>query len=744
MVCEVFPIEAKESDRPAPLWTKIGAEGPGRPAGRVAVLDVYNSLFVPRRERVSEDEIAALRARGLTDDGAYALRHFFGAGNLSDLKEVAVQAVTEGGFTAILTFPNNDSVPDNRYPLCPSGCPYLAGMFGKDPKDLDLFGIQELREMPKEFIELINRRGYQMKWKEYAICERGECDRQHIRDFHLEAMRLVYTQRREGGNLQEFDGYWTEHAKDGDRLLDYAVTAALQKRHGGLPWYEWPEEIVSKKPVDLIAQDPALQEEVRLLLFTQQELGLQWDAFGDALNAVGGYHIEDRAYSVMWPSPEVWRDWREQYREGKKPGIFHINEDKTPAFESGCNVEGDPWGAQIWHHVVLKYQENPDVAIDYIIETIEPDEGRVSMRRIDHALAWIWQYYRIRQGGKVEEGEYIPALKEKIFRRLRERFPDTEWMLEDCGYTDDGLKGFMEWVGCGPMSTVQWAPHPRDPSQPRSRHFETYSALPHGGTAFLRNADTRADDEWFRWLTDDNRRFYLARLYGNEHVAERWQRHVEGGEPIPVEDWMKYMFRCRARLAIASFQSCSAIIPGKRDERRENVPGSEHPSYWQLLSTLTRQELPTVFRKTRKIIETTRGSVHRLLATTGLQILALSQNPGMGQYVGQGDTFRLKIACNRAPLPDERVTLTSNTPWSSRKNGQGWGEESTRIDGCTHYKDDTYVWDVSFDVPCDAPLGTYQVAGTIHAQSGRHDLCYEHRNILLQVEPSAQSASPEE
>src|SRR3989339_800898 len=640
MVCEVFPIEAKESDRPAPLWTKIGAEGPGRPAGRVAVLDVYNSLFVPRRERVSEDEIAALRARGLTDDGAYALRHFFGAGNLSDLKEVAVQAVTEGGFTAILTFPNNDSVPDNRYPLCPSGCPYLAGMFGKDPKDLDLFGIQELREMPKEFIELINRRGYQMKWKEYAICERGECDRHHIRDFHLEAMRLVYTQRREGGNLQEFDGYWTEHAKDGDRLLDYAVTAALQKRHGGLPWYEWPEEIVSKKPVDLIAQDPALQEEVRLLLFTQQELGLQWDAFGDALNAVGGYHIE--------------------------------------------------------------------------------------------------------QGGKVEEGEYIPALKEKIFRRLRERFPDTEWMLEDCGYTDDGLKGFMEWVGCGPMSTVQWAPHPRDPSQPRSRHFETYSVLPHGGTAFFRNADTRADDEWFRWLTDDNRRFYLARLYGNEHVAERWQRHVEGGEPIPVEDWMKYMFRCRARLAIASFQSCSAIIPGKRDERRENVPGSEHPSYWQLLSTLTRQELPTVFRKTRKIIETTRGSVHRLLATTGLQILALSQNPGMGQYVGQGDTFRLKIACKRAPLPDERVTLTSNTPWSSRKNGQGWGEESTRIDGCTHYKDDTYVWDVSFDVPCDAPLGTYQVAGTIHAQSGRHDLCYEHRNILLQVEQSAQSASPEE
>lgn len=739
MPCENGAFESIETGRPAPLWTKIGAEGPGRPAGRIAVLDVYNSLFVPHCPRVSDEDILTLRGRGLTDDGVYALRQGLGAGNLGDLKKTAVDAVQVGGFTGILTFPNNDSAPDSRYPNRPSGCPYLAGMFGKDPKDLDLFEIPELRAMPLEFIGLINRRGYQMKWSEYAICERNQCDRAHIRDFHLDALRLVFQQRTSEGRLQEFEQYWAEHARDGDRLLDYAVTLAIQKRHNGLPWFEWPEEIARQKPCDLLAADAALLQEARLLLFAQHELGKQWDAYGDALGAVGGYQIEDRAYSIMRPNPEVWRDWREQYVQKKGPGIFHLNEDKTLAYESGCNVAGDPWGAQIWHHVVAKYQENPDGVINYIVETIAAGGKRVSMWRIDHALAWIWQYYRIRQGGRVEEGEYIPALKERIFRRLRERFPDTEWMLEDCGYTDDGIRRFMQSVGCGPMATVQWAPHPKDPAQQRSFNFETPYSLPHEGTAFFRNADTRADDQWFRWLNDGNKRYYLEQLYPGQ-LQEKWQLHVGREVPIPVEDWLTYLFRCRARLAVVSLQSCAAMVPGRADERRENIPGAEDPSFWQLVSSLTPEELNGVFARLRTIIEGAHRSVQTLLSPEHFQIVALSQNPGMVQYVPQGGTFHLKIACNRPPKAGESVSLTSNTPWSEAKNERQWGTEQARIFKCSQCSDGTFIWEIACDIPRDAPAGTYQFAGAVIAQGRRYELCHEHQNLLLQVESAASSS----
>lgn len=746
MVNALSSVEVTETGRPAPFWTKLGAPGPDREAGRVGVLDIYNTLFVPPQPRVNDEEIAALRARGLTAEGALLLRKAFFAGNIGDLKEVAVQAVEEGKVTGILILPRNDTGPD---PLC--ACPYLAGMFGKDPKDIDLLALPELKAMPDAFIALLNARAKEMYDKEFPLLRDQVCDRANIRQFHLRALEIALAERaKQPKGLEAFDAYCAEHSRDGDRLLDYAVAKALEDHFLGT-WEKWPDEVVRSKPIDLIERLPWLKERVRYLLFAQMVLDEQWDDCAQAIEEAGGYLVQDRAYSVLPHNAEVWRDWREQHVEHKGPGVFHINADKTLPCVSGCNVPGDPWGAQKWDHVVAKYQENPDGVIDYIVETIAAGGKRVSMWRIDHALAWIWQYFKanpqrqrvkkkIQENGReteIEEevvvGEYFPALKEKIFRRLREKFPDTEWMLEDCGYTDDELKGFMQSVGCGGMATVQWAPHPVDPAQARSSNFETYGVLPHGGTAFFRNADTRADHEWFSWLTEDNKRFYLEQLYPGQ-LAEKWQRHVVEGEPIPTTDWMRYCCSCAARLAILNLQSATAVLPGKRDERRPNIPSKEHPALWQLRSRLERKDLSPVLQEIRRVLEETQRALRPIESNGPLRILALSQNPGMVQSVEQGGVYRLKIACNRPPKPGERVALTSNTPWSAAKNERHWGSEDTHIESCSRCADGTCIWEVAFTVPENAPEGTYEIAGTIHAQEGNRYLCFEHRNLVLRVE----------
>ena len=73
MPLESCPVDAHESDHSPPFWTKVGAPGPDRPAGRVAILDLFNAPFVPRHPRFTKQEIDALRARGLSDDAAHAV-----------------------------------------------------------------------------------------------------------------------------------------------------------------------------------------------------------------------------------------------------------------------------------------------------------------------------------------------------------------------------------------------------------------------------------------------------------------------------------------------------------------------------------------------------------------------------------------------------------------------------------------------------------------------------------------------
>jgi len=722
------PCPLLETDQPSPFWTKVGAPRPDAGEGdRVAVLDVYEPTYVPSRQRCPDERIEALRAQGLNDDGAYALRYTFGTGTIDDLKAVALEAIEDGGFTGIQTLPNVDSGPRQT-----SACPYLSGMFGKDPKDVNLLAIPELAAFPAEFIELINERGRQMRRDEKRMCEHHRYHHANVRAFKVAAMGIAYDRMMAGKPNPEFEAFCGDHIKEDDRLLDYAVAFALHRRFQKR-WDEWPEEIARQKPIDLAHSNAQLAEAVRRLLYAQWILKNQWQEYATSIRDAGGHHIEDRAYAVTPGNPEVWRDWREQYVEGK-PGIFHIGRDRKPLFTTGVNVEGDPYGPQGWGHIVAKFAENPDGVIDYIVETIAQDEGRVDIRRIDHALAWIWKYYRIPAGKSPKEGEYLHALKEKIFNRLRKRFPDMYWIIEDVGYTDANVLKTQQWLGVGPFKSFKWAPGGDGRLDPL---YRSPVDAPSSAVVLDDNADLRAFEVWFTQLSRENRRHYIGEIYGQEHVEERFRRHVIDGERHDVEAVLRWMFRSRAHIAITTLQSAGNSVV--EDDREENSPGTEHPQYWQLRSRLSPEDLPEVFAMTRRVIGETRRTVREILDPGQLQILALSQRPGQGQYVPQGGEYTLHIACNRPPSADTSIELHAR---ESRRDGvhiiqpQEGAVEEARITGCTRYRDGAYVWDVAATVSSDAPAWSVLSLQPHIVEGGqRYPLCLPDDALHIQVQP---------
>ncbi|PIR49085.1 hypothetical protein COU80_01585 [Candidatus Peregrinibacteria bacterium CG10_big_fil_rev_8_21_14_0_10_55_24] len=717
-----------EVETSAPFWTKVGAPRPGAPDGdRVAVLDVYEPTYVPAQLRCTEEEVEELRARGLTSDGEYALRRTFGAGSITDMQEVARSAITEGGFVGIQTLPNTDSGPRQT-----SACPYLSGMFGKDPKDVDLLGVAALREFPSVFIELVNARGKQMRRDEKRMCEHHQYHHAHLRAFKLAALRIAYDRMMEDGMNAEFETFWEKHARDSDRLLDCAVTMVLEERFQA-SWFEWPEEIACKKPIELLQEDASLAEDARYLLYVQWVLQEQWSDCSTAVRAVGGHMIEDRAYSVSRRTPEVWRDWREQHMEGKQ-GVFHIGPDRQPTYSTGVNVAGDPYGPQKWGHVVPRFIENPDGVIDYIVETIAQDEGRIDIRRVDHALAWIWKYYRVPWEKNASEGEYFHALKEKIFNRLRERFPDVYWIIEDVGYTDGDVLRTQQWLGLGPFKSFKWAPGHNGSLDPL---YRSPKEAPPSAVVLDDNADLRAFEVWFLQLSRENRRHYIGEIYGQEHTDERFHRHVVQGERHDTEAVLRWLMRSRAHIAVTTLQSAGNSVVA--DDRDENSPGLEHPQFWQLLSRLERGDLPEVFAMTRHVIEETRRETREILSPGSLQVLALSMRPGQGQYVKQGGTFILRIACNRPPQADTRIECNAQ---EGNRDGvhlirpQEGGLSEPCITSCARYQDGTYVWEIAGTVAQDAQSwAVIELSPCIVEGEERHALCLPEDRLYIQVQP---------
>ena len=89
-------------------------------------------------------------------------------------------------------------------------------------------------------------------------------------------------------------------------LDDFALFLALKEAHGGVNWYEWPEELILRQPGALQTRRQELAEPMELHRFRQFLFFRQWAALKAVRQERGIRLIGDVPIFVAGDSADVW------------------------------------------------------------------------------------------------------------------------------------------------------------------------------------------------------------------------------------------------------------------------------------------------------------------------------------------------------------------------------------------------------------------------------------------------------
>ena len=249
---------------PAPLWTKVNALPSlfqAQQWGRCAIIDTFSPLCSSRFHAIDEGVIDRLRTIGLDDDGAYALRHNFGAGDFATHRRSCEWAIKYGGALGVMTLPLTD--PGDGA----NGCPFVGNMYGWNPA----MAVLDLDLVDEESVRLMNERGRQLQKETSGDQYEHSFNADALRAFKVKMLEKEYVRvcnSADHPDRDEVEAY-IEHPPE--KILDYAVTSVLSERFR-CAWQSWPEEYKCKKAFEIIEFDASLYEAVKPLLYAQWKL----------------------------------------------------------------------------------------------------------------------------------------------------------------------------------------------------------------------------------------------------------------------------------------------------------------------------------------------------------------------------------------------------------------------------------------------------------------------------------------
>ena len=165
-------------------------------------------------------------------------------------------------------------------------------------------------------------------------------------------------------------------------LDDYALFRALKARHQGVPYVEWPTDLVQRNPAALaqVRRDLASQiDQVRLAQFLTFRQG---ERLKEHAHARGVRLIGDLPFFVSPDSSDVWAN----------PELFLLDERHHPRFVGGVPPDYFSSEGQLWGNPVYDWDALQRTGYRWCIDRVRALLAHVDLIRLDHfrgfAAAW--------------------------------------------------------------------------------------------------------------------------------------------------------------------------------------------------------------------------------------------------------------------------------------------------------------------------------------------------------------------
>ena len=417
--------------------------------------------------------------------------------------------------------------------------PYQSfSSYAGNPYFIDLEMLVEDGLLKKEEIESIN-------WGDDA--SRVDYGKIYENRFPILALAKSRGWERDAAAVAEF----TEENKLW--LPDYALFMACKRHFGMAGWSQWADEDIRFHKAEAIEKyNELLREDVELFTYIQFLFYRQWNALRGYIHSKGIGVIGDMPIYVAMDSADVWAE----------PLSFLLDEKNLPKDVSGVPPDYFSEDGQLWGNPLYRWDAMAENGYDWWMRRVNGAGKLYDIIRIDHFRGFE-AYWAVPYGeSTAKNGRWIKGPGMNFIGKLKERFPELQFVAEDLGYLTDGVRNLLRDSGFPGMKVLEFAFDPHEPSD-----YLPYK-YPHNCVCYAGTHDNSTLKGWEKNAEDTTLAF--AREYLGAGKEEDLCEAIIRGGMASVSD-----------LFVAQMQD----YLGLDDSARMNTPGLPSGNWcWRMAS----------------------------------------------------------------------------------------------------------------------------------------------------------------
>ena len=264
----------------------------------------------------------------------------------------------------------------------------------------------------------------------------------------LQTLRLAFS-RLNDGHREQLRLFAAQNAW----VNDYALYQALKEKHGGLPWWEWPDS--EKHYEQAVQHTAALQQEIDFHVFCQFVFFTQYRALKEFANAHGVFLIGDMPIYVSRDSVDVW----------SAPQLFQLD-DKTLLPKKVAGVPPDYFSedGQLWGNPLYDWDAMKEDGYRWWIARVAHASKLFDRVRIDHFRAFA-SYWEVPFESKTAKtGAWKQGPGTALFDAIQKALPGADIIAEDLGIFGEDVVQLLKDTGFPGMRVVQFGFDPNGDS----------------------------------------------------------------------------------------------------------------------------------------------------------------------------------------------------------------------------------------------------------------------------------------
>ena len=230
-------------------------------------------------------------------------------------------------------------------------------------------------------------------------------------------------------------------------IYDYALYMALKEHFGGLPWYEWDEDIRLRKTDAVDKYKRLLKREINYHIYVQYLFFAQWERLKKYAEEKGVKFIGDIPIYAAMDSADVWAT----------PENFLLDEKNMPVDVAGVPPDYFSEEGQLWGNPLYDWEAMKKDGYGWWIRRIGAAQRLYDVIRIDH-FRGLESYWAVPAGEKTAvKGEWRKGPGLDFIDRIKGWFSGLEIIAEDLGILTDDVRKLLRDSGFPGMKVLQFA-----------------------------------------------------------------------------------------------------------------------------------------------------------------------------------------------------------------------------------------------------------------------------------------------